>query len=136
MYKTHWEKALTKKLHPGTPRLIYLCSSAIRCVEVIRVLKTSFRAIKIAKCFAKHLKLSDQLQFLHKEKTAVAVGTPNRVLKLIQEGGLKLTGLDYFIVDTSFKDKKEMHFFDLAEVTVDMKALLDALPEGIKLVGF
>ena len=135
MYKTHWEKALTKKLQPGTPRLIYLCSSAIRAVDVVRLFKT-FKSMKVAKLFAKHLKIQDQQSFLAKQKTAVAVGTPNRVLKLIQEGHLKLTGLDFILIDTSFKDKKEMHFFDLPDVAADTKSLFERLPEGTKIIGY
>lgn len=83
VYKNQWRKALSKKLVPGTPRLIYLASSAIRAIQVIKLFKP-LGSFKIAKLFAKHIKMQDQIAFLKNQKSAVAVGTPNRVLKLIQ----------------------------------------------------
>jgi protein CMS1 len=137
VYKKQWEKALTKKLQTGTPRLIYLCSSAIRCVDVIRTMRSLGPKVKIGKLFAKHLKLQDQLDFLKKNKISAAVGTPNRVLKLIQEGALNLDGLDFVLLDTSHKDKKEMHIFDLPEVAQEIKALFESgLKPGTKVIGF
>lgn len=46
---------------------------------------------KIAKLFAKHFKVQDQIDLLSKQYFPVAVGTPNRLSKLIELGALSLS---------------------------------------------
>ena len=55
---------------------------------------------------------------------------------MIIDGSLSLSGLDYIIVDTTFRDKKELHFFDLADVAADTKALFTILEKETKIIGF
>ena len=54
-------RASLRGLAPGS--VLVLCSSAVRCVEVIRALKATLRCT-VAKLFAKHLKLAAQLEEL------------------------------------------------------------------------
>merc|ERR1712159_796368 len=58
----------------NSPRVIIICSSAIRAVEVMKFL-SEFR-VSVAKLFAKHLKVKDQVEML-KNYHPIAVGTPN-----------------------------------------------------------
>ena len=46
---------------------------------------------KIAKLFAKHFKVQDQIDLLSKQYFPVAVGTPNRLAKLVELGALSLS---------------------------------------------
>lgn len=46
---------------------------------------------KIAKLFAKHFKVQDQVDLLSKQYFPVAVGTPNRLSKLVELGALSLS---------------------------------------------
>lgn len=58
---------------------------------------------KIAKLFAKHFKVQEQIELLSKQYFPVAVGTPNRLSKLVELGALSLsrvkvkTGLFLFL---------------------------------------
>lgn len=69
----------------GSPSVLVLTSSAIRAVTVTRLLRKVGNS-KICKLFAKHMKIKDQVDVLRKDKFPIAVGTPNRVLKLILDG--------------------------------------------------
>ncbi|KAJ3040621.1 cms1 ribosomal small subunit [Rhizophlyctis rosea] len=122
----NYEKELTnpsKRAHNGSPRVIIITSSAIRAVNLIRAVKTLG---KCAKLFAKHLKVSEQIAQLKAEKTPIAVGTPNRILKLLQdgEGALDLTKLAYVILDGSHRDSKERTLFTIPEIKTDLVLLL------------
>ena len=48
---------------------------------------------KIAKLFAKHFKVQDQIDLLSKQYFPVAVGTPNRLSKLVELGALSLSAV-------------------------------------------
>ncbi|KAJ3054086.1 cms1 ribosomal small subunit [Rhizophlyctis rosea] len=141
-----YEKELTnpsKRAHAGSPRVIIITSSAIRAVNLIRLVKTLG---KCAKLFAKHLKVSEQVALLKTEKTPIAVGTPNRILKLLEDGegmtarhlrarehglivylftgALDLEKLAYVILDGSHRDTKERTLFTIPEIKTDLVALL------------
>ena len=64
------------------------------------------QACKIMKLFAKHLKVEEQETMLSSTKAAIAVGTPNRLLKLAERGSLKLGRLRYIILDVQLDSKK------------------------------
>lgn len=51
---------------------------------------------KIAKLFAKHFKVQDQIDLLSKQYFPVAVGTPNRLAKLVELGALSLCRVKVF----------------------------------------
>ena len=61
---------------------------------------------KIAKLFAKHFKVQDQIDLLSKQYFPVAVGTPNRLAKLVELGALSLSRVkvisQFFCVSNSF----------------------------------
>ncbi|RUS20075.1 U3-containing 90S pre-ribosomal complex subunit-domain containing protein [Jimgerdemannia flammicorona] len=117
---TSYKKKLVVKpsddIQRGAPVVLILTSSAIRAVDVIRAMTEFQKQAKVAKLFAKHLKLEEQIAFLNNTIVNVAVGTPARVMKLIEESGaLKLDRLELVVVDCD-KDKKEFTIFDLLEV--------------------
>ena len=76
--------------------MIYIAGAALRVADVTRVLKNKkLRGEKggdVAKLFAKHFKLEQQVSFLKKTKVGSAVGTPARLGKLLNE-----TGMQYLI---------------------------------------
>ena len=63
-------------------KVLVVCSSALRCLEVFKELVHS--KIKIAKLFAKHKKVDQQVQELLQTPFLVGVGTPARLLKIMQ----------------------------------------------------
>ncbi|TPX71762.1 hypothetical protein SpCBS45565_g00839 [Spizellomyces sp. 'palustris'] len=107
----------SSNLPPGAPKVLVLASSAIRAVEVCRLVRKTGDC-KVAKLFAKHMKLKDQVEVLKKDTFPIAVGTPNRIQKLISDGGgaLRLDELDFVIADGTHKDRKERTLFDVPEI--------------------
>mmetsp|Transcript_7600 Transcript_7600/g.23399 ORF Transcript_7600/g.23399 Transcript_7600/m.23399 type:complete len:106 (-) Transcript_7600:1375-1692(-) len=56
--------------------------------------------IRVAKLFAKHMKVGQQADFLAKQDVRIGCGTPNRLQALIEHSGLKLDRLKFVVVDT------------------------------------
>lgn len=79
---------------------------------------------KIAKLFAKHLKVEEQVAYLESTVVRLAVGTPNRIAKLVEVGALKLDDLTLVLVDCS-KDVKQRSIFDVPEVRADLFHLVE-----------
>ena len=76
---------------PGAPTLLFLTGAALRVADVTRTLKSKTlrgeKGADVAKLFAKHFKLQEHVEYLHKAKVGAAVGTPGRVGKLLCETG-------------------------------------------------
>ncbi|KAG9299214.1 hypothetical protein G9A89_013862 [Geosiphon pyriformis] len=126
----------------GAPILLILTASAKRAVNIIRSLKAEKSiALKngvIGKLFAKHLKLSEQEEFLKKNSFDIAVGTPNRVFKLLTDfDSLRLFRLKYILIDASWKDEKKRTIFDIPECLNDLIQLMgaDKVLDMVKAVG-
>ncbi|KAF9972173.1 hypothetical protein BGZ73_004761 [Actinomortierella ambigua] len=114
-------------LPKGTPVVLILSPSGIRCMEVIRALPAFQEAAKVGKLFAKHLKVPEQVHFLENTVTHICTGTPNRIEKLIQDDALKLDRLELIVLDC-FKDAKQRTILDIQEIRVDLFNLLNSQP--------
>ncbi|KAH8833569.1 U3-containing 90S pre-ribosomal complex subunit-domain containing protein [Flagelloscypha sp. PMI_526] len=104
----------------GSPTLLFVSSAALRVADATRVLKSkTLRGEKggeVAKLFAKHIKLSDHINYLRRTKVGAAAGTPGRIGSLLKESGaLSVTALTHIIFDLSFRDAKERNLFDIPE---------------------
>ncbi|GAA6025330.1 hypothetical protein JCM11491_000394 [Sporobolomyces phaffii] len=134
----------------GSPRIIVLSGAALRVADLCRQVK-SFKVkqkdgnvIDVGKLFAKHFKLNEHAEYLEKTYVGIAVGTPNRIEKLLNEtDSLKLTHLSHLILDTTHLDAKKRSLMDLPDARGDLFKLLgcakvmDRLREGkMKLVLF
>ena len=82
-------KTWTKKNPPGSPLVVVICMSAKRCALLLKSL-SKFKLV--AKLFAKHMKLKDQIEKLSTQRAAIAIGTPNRLGALAAAGALVRTG--------------------------------------------
>lgn len=125
-------KPLVVKSHTKVKVLI-VCSAALRCLELIKELK-SVPNLKVAKLFAKHMKIQDQIRALKKSPFLLAVGTPARILKILEqdEDAIPLKKLEYLIIDGSFKNKKEMTIYDLLDTQMDLKKLTEFLKDHVE----
>lgn len=101
----------------GSPALLILCSSAARCVELLKGLRSLTKACKPAKLFAKHIKVEEQVKALE-NYVNIAVGTPNRVKKLIDIGALGLGSLSIVLLDMC-EDAKGLTLFTIPQVKAD-----------------
>jgi hypothetical protein len=132
---------LMDKLYQDQPKPLYVkshsklkvlivCSSALRCLELIRQLKQM--NMKIAKLFAKHFKVSDQVKSLRDYPYLVGVGTPGRIVKIINDFDvIPLKKLDFLIIDVT-KDKKNCTILDLPETCMDLKKLVEMVKENVQ----
>lgn len=107
----------------GCPTLLVVCSSASRANEIIRSLSGRPLKCKVAKLFAKHFKISEQVNTLAQESFPVAVGTPHRLSKLIEVGALSLRLTKLVLVDMQ-PDSKMFNIITLSAVKHDFYNLL------------
>ena len=76
------KKKLKKWKEPRSPMVLILCSSARRSVELLK--EISSLNLRIAKLFPKNMKLEEQITMMKQNSFGIAIGTPNRILKLSQ----------------------------------------------------
>jgi len=115
--------ALTKAPHAapvGAPLVLIISSSAIRSANVYKLVASlnSDRS-RVAKLFAKHFKIKEQVSFLAQHHIRVAVGTPNRLNRLADLDALDLGGLQYVMIDTT-RDAKGFNVFDVKQIKDDL----------------
>ncbi|KAK8815773.1 hypothetical protein WA538_004897 [Blastocystis sp. DL] len=102
-----WKRQFVQKKKDGkkgSPTVLIVCMSAIRCTELLKNL-SSF-GIFIPKLFSKHMKIEEQKKSLQRI-TPIAIGVPNRILKLADEGVLDLSNVSTLIIDTKENDTKQ-----------------------------
>lgn len=71
-----------------------------------RPLLLAVQACRIAKLFAKHLKVAQQQEYLQQHPACIAAGTPNRLCKLADIEALQLSKLRLVVLDVS-QDAKQ-----------------------------
>ncbi|EOA85659.1 uncharacterized protein SETTUDRAFT_169674 [Exserohilum turcica Et28A] len=105
----------------GAPHTIVVTVSGIRAADVCRSLKTGLpkqgiQKASVAKLFAKHLKLAEQVAHLKKTKIDYGVGTPDRLVALLEEGALSTANLKRVVIDVSYIDQKKRGILDMKEL--------------------
>ncbi|ORX91434.1 hypothetical protein K493DRAFT_286801 [Basidiobolus meristosporus CBS 931.73] len=120
-YKARLVRKPAKK---GAPSLIIICSSAIRAVDLCRAVKELTKTCPVGKLFAKHKKLAEQISFLKAFDFNIAIGTPNRIMKILEDSdALDLERLELCLIDCH-RDQKERTIFDIPECRGDLFTLL------------
>lgn len=122
-YKKLLLKTNVNKDLNGCPILLVVCASAQRATEIIKSVSSKLIKCKIAKLFAKHFKIGEQIEMLSKEHFPIAIGTPNRLSKLIEVGALSLSSTRICLVDHT-EDTKHFTITSLPEVKTDFYRLL------------
>lgn len=64
------------------PSVLIYSSAALRCIGVVKQVKS--RSLSVVKCFARHIKVQEQVDIITNNPIQVAIGTPAR-LRTIQE---------------------------------------------------
>ncbi|KAL2166583.1 hypothetical protein VTG60DRAFT_2478 [Thermothelomyces hinnuleus] len=110
---------------PGSPHTIIVASAGLRAADLVRaVRKFQKKGNAVAKLFAKHFKLEEQVSFLQKSRTGIAVGTPQRLIDLIENGALSIKDLKRIVVDASHIDQKKRGIADMRETMLPLAKLL------------
>lgn len=64
------------------------------------------QACHIAKLFAKHIKVPEQVELLRTQVVCIGAGTPNRLCKLADDGALQLDRLRHVVLDVQLDAKQ------------------------------
>ncbi|KAK6522117.1 hypothetical protein TWF281_002683 [Arthrobotrys megalospora] len=115
----------------GSPHTIFITPAALRAADVVRILrKYQTPDSQIAKFFAKHVKLSEAVEYAKKTRIGIAVGTPARLVDLIKDGAVQIKYLQRVVLDVSYTDAKKRGLWDIKEVQDKLVELLAV--EGVR----
>ena len=115
----------TPKLRPAKAKMaqvVIVCSAAMRCIELINVLKKSktHSCAHISKMFSSHMKIDDQAKELERQEVHICVGTPARLCKLVEEKYLILEICKFFVVDFNWRNSKLKRIVDIPETKAEL----------------
>ncbi|KAF2741578.1 hypothetical protein EJ04DRAFT_423078 [Polyplosphaeria fusca] len=119
----------TSSKSTGAPHTIVVTASGIRAADAFRALKTglSNQGVKnpnVAKLFAKHMKIAEQVEHLKKHKVDFGVGTPERLSALLDQKALSTANLKRVLIDVSYIDQKKRGILDMKELHEPLIKLL------------
>ncbi|CAK7225240.1 Protein cms1 [Sporothrix curviconia] len=103
----------------GAPHTIVVTGAGMRAADLVRAVRSfSTKNNFVAKLFAKHIKLSEAVSFLEGHRTGLAVGTPARLIDLLEQGALSVAHLRRIVVDASHIDQKKRGVLDMQDTTL------------------
>ncbi|KAK4214104.1 U3-containing 90S pre-ribosomal complex subunit-domain containing protein [Rhypophila decipiens] len=109
----------------GSPHTIIVTGAGLRAANLVRsVRKFQTKDSPVGKLFAKHFKVEEQVKFLKNHRTGVAVGTPQRLIDLIENDALLTGEVKRIIVDASHIDQKKRGIMDMRETLMPLVKLL------------
>ncbi|KAA6425256.1 MAG: hypothetical protein FRX49_04751, partial [Trebouxia sp. A1-2] len=90
-----WQQAFcsTSGRSNGLPSCLLISPAALGAIAMIKSFPAFNKACRIAKLFAKHIKVAEQQQYLQQHPLCIAAGTPNRLCKLADIEALQLSQL-------------------------------------------
>jgi protein CMS1 len=106
----------------GQPSALFLSASAVGALAMARACPAFGEACRVAKLFAKHLKVEEQVAELRAAPLCIGAGTPNRVAKLFELGALTTERLRLVVLDVRL-DAKRRTLLDVPETAADWWAL-------------
>ncbi|KAJ4847494.1 hypothetical protein Tsubulata_011387 [Turnera subulata] len=104
VFGSSWKQALSQgqlvegNIDPGSPAVLIISTSALRCIELLRGVRSLTKECHAVKLFSKHMKVEEQVALL-KNRVNFASGTPNRLKKLIDIEALGLSRLTMILLD-------------------------------------
>ncbi|KAG5952127.1 hypothetical protein E4U53_001586 [Claviceps sorghi] len=111
----------------GSPHTLIVTSAGLRAADICRAVREGKLASKghpPAKLFAKHMKIEEQATFLRTRRTGIGVGTPARLIELMEIRDLKLHNLQRVVVDASHVDKKKRGIMDMKDTLMPLARFL------------
>ncbi|KAJ2917627.1 hypothetical protein MD484_g2805, partial [Candolleomyces efflorescens] len=123
----------------GAPTLLFITGAALRVADVARILRDKrLRGEKggdIAKLFAKHIKLSEHVDYLRRTRVGAAPGTPvaDAATRRLT-GSLSVSALSHIILDVTFKDSKNRNLLDIPETRDEVFKTVLGCPAVMKAV--
>lgn len=120
VFGTSWKEVLCEgklsegKIEPGGPAVLVISTSALRCIELLRGMRSLTGECHAVKLFSKHMKVEEQVSLL-KNRVNIASGTPSRIKKLIDMEALGLSRLAVIVLDI-YTDVKGFSLLTLPQV--------------------
>ncbi|MCJ1435690.1 hypothetical protein MMC27_005065 [Xylographa pallens] len=109
----------------GSPHTIVVTAAGLRAAHITRSLrKFETKDAIVAKLFAKHKKLIDAIEYVSKTRIGIGVGTPARLVALLDSGSLSADKLERIVVDMSHVDQKKRGILDMKETFEPLVQLL------------
>uniref|UniRef100_A0A6B2LG49 Helicase ATP-binding domain-containing protein n=1 Tax=Arcella intermedia TaxID=1963864 RepID=A0A6B2LG49_9EUKA len=111
---------MDKKRAPqkGLPLVLVFASDAMKVIQICKSLNTLPKSVRIAEVFAKHKDIEEHVKMLESFPFHVVVGTPHRIKSLVERGCLKLTALQFIVVDMA-KNVKNFTVLDLPDTKIE-----------------
>jgi len=109
----------------GAPRLLFVSAAALRVIDISRQLKKLSGDIAVPQLFSRHHKLTDHVTLCSKTAFNVAVGTSERLAKLLDADALSLSSTSHLLLDVTYRDAKKQTLLDLPDARLALfKTLL------------
>ncbi|KJY01903.1 hypothetical protein TI39_contig273g00002 [Zymoseptoria brevis] len=109
----------------GAPHTLIIAGAGLRAADITRELRTfQTKDAMVAKLFAKHIKLKEAVELVAKTRMNIGVGTPQRVIDLMENGALSVKNLERIVVDASHIDQKKRGIMDMKETHGPLAQLL------------
>ncbi|CAF1422439.1 unnamed protein product [Adineta ricciae] len=112
----------------SAPMVLIIAQSALRCIELGKILKSSSSAklFTFHYLFAKHKKLSEQIELLNKPTTLfnIIIGTPKRVDDILDGKCLNMKRLKFVLIDWNYQNIKQQRLIDLNQLKTELCHLL------------
>ncbi|KAJ6235865.1 protein cmss1 [Anaeramoeba flamelloides] len=108
-YSNVLKKRPEEEIAEPSPTVVCLVTSAKRSIEIFK----SWRDLPfffIEQLFGKHKKIEDQLKYLKKGKVNCVIGTPDRIMKILNRDGFRTNYVKLLVLDTFFNVKKRSLF--------------------------
>ncbi|KAL1851848.1 Protein cms1 [Paecilomyces lecythidis] len=124
-FKGKDEDLATASEENGSPHTLVVAAAGLRAADLVRALRPfQKKECMVGKLFAKHIKLEEAKQFCERARMGFGVGTPVRLVDLIDSGALKLTEVKRIVIDASHIDQKQRGIFDMKEIYLPLLKLL------------
>ncbi|SPN99779.1 uncharacterized protein DNG_02632 [Cephalotrichum gorgonifer] len=109
----------------GAPHTLIVTGAGLRAADIVRaVRKFQTKQNTVAKLFAKHMKVEEQVNLLRKTRTGIGVGTPARLIDLLEREALSIAHLKRIVVDASHVDQKKRGVMDMKDTMMPLAQLL------------
>ena len=112
----------------SAPVVLIIAQSALRCIELGKTLKnsSSSKLLTFHYLFAKHKKLSEQIDLLKKPNTLfnIIIGTPKRIDDILAEKVVNFKRLKFVLIDWNYANVKQQRLIDLNQLKSELCHLL------------
>ncbi|PSK34888.1 hypothetical protein B9Z65_1471 [Elsinoe australis] len=109
----------------SSPHTLIVAGAGIRAANLTRAVRQfQTKDAKVEKLFAKHIKMEEAIESVKKCRINIGVGTPQRIIDLLNDGALKSGSLKRIVVDASYIDSKKRGILDMKETLVPLMNLL------------